>query len=135
MTTVPCPQIGTRTFAGRDTLLSPAMLVRRPARNQHWLSSNTNVTYHYLGRNASHALVRGLGLGNGAEVLFPSFAFVTTVNAYVIRGVKPIFADIRPDTLNLDEKQVEKHITKTYLRKVQAPVGVRPVLRAWMELC
>jgi hypothetical protein len=38
-------------------------------------------------------------------------------------------------TLSDARANVEKHITKTYLRKVQAPVGVQPELRAWMELC
>lgn len=97
MSTVPCPQIGTRTFAGRDTLLSPAMLVRRPARNQHWLSSNTNVTYHYLGRNASHALVRGLGLGNGAEVFFPSFFGPPVLQAPMDAGAAIRFYQVRAD--------------------------------------
>ena len=41
----------------------------------------------------------------------PSFTFVSTVNAFVLRGAKPIFADIRPDTLNLDETQLEALIT------------------------
>jgi dTDP-4-amino-4,6-dideoxygalactose transaminase len=47
-----------------------------------------------------------LDLQPGDEVIFPSFAFVTTVNAFVLRGVKPVFADVRPDTLNLDERQL-----------------------------
>jgi len=45
-----------------------------------------------------------LDLQPGDEVIFPSFAFVTTVNAFVLRGVKPVFADVRADTLNLDER-------------------------------
>jgi len=44
-----------------------------------------------------------LDLQPGDEVILPSFTFVSTANAYVLRGAKPIFADIRPDTLNLDE--------------------------------
>ncbi len=47
----------------------------------------------------------------GDEVIVPSFTFVSTVNAYVIRGARPVFIDIRPDTLNLDEEQLERLIT------------------------
>lgn len=47
-----------------------------------------------------------LDLGPGDEVIMPSFTFVSTANAFVLRGVRPVFADIRPDTLNLDEEQV-----------------------------
>lgn len=47
----------------------------------------------------------------GDEVIVPSFTFVSTVNAFVLRGARPIFADIRPDTLNLDESQLEGLIT------------------------
>lgn len=46
----------------------------------------------------------------GDEVIVPAFAFVSTANAFVLHGAKPVFADIRPDTLNLDEAEVEKHI-------------------------
>ena len=44
-----------------------------------------------------------LDLGPGDEVIMPSFTFVSTANAVVLRGARPVFADIRPDTLNLDE--------------------------------
>jgi dTDP-4-amino-4,6-dideoxygalactose transaminase len=47
----------------------------------------------------------------GDEILVPSFAFVSTVNAYVLRGARPVFVDIRPDTLNLDETQLERLLT------------------------
>ena len=46
------------------------------------------------------------------EVIVPSFTFVSTINAFVLRGAKPVFIDIRPDTLNLDETQLERLITK-----------------------
>jgi dTDP-4-amino-4,6-dideoxygalactose transaminase len=48
-----------------------------------------------------------LDIKPGDEVIVPSFAFVTTANAFVLRGAKPVFTDIRPDTFNIDEKQVE----------------------------
>src|SRR5687768_2055231 len=45
------------------------------------------------------------------EVIVPDFTFVSTVNAFVLRGARPIFIDIRPDTLNLDESKLEAAIT------------------------
>jgi dTDP-4-amino-4,6-dideoxygalactose transaminase len=48
----------------------------------------------------------------GDEVIVPSFTFVSTINAFVLRGAKPVFIDIRPDTLNLDERQLEGLITE-----------------------
>jgi len=47
----------------------------------------------------------------GDEVIMPSFTFVSTANAVVLRGAKPVFADVRPDTLNLDETLIESAIT------------------------
>lgn len=48
-----------------------------------------------------------LDIQPGDEVIIPSFTFVSTVNAFVLRGARPVFADIRPDTLNLDEGRLE----------------------------
>jgi dTDP-4-amino-4,6-dideoxygalactose transaminase len=47
----------------------------------------------------------------GDEVILPSYTFVSTANAFALRGAKPVFADIRPDTLNLDESRLEELIT------------------------
>ncbi len=52
-----------------------------------------------------------LDIQSGDEVIIPSFTFVSTVNAFVLRGAKPVFADIRPDTLNIDETKLESLIT------------------------
>jgi dTDP-4-amino-4,6-dideoxygalactose transaminase len=51
-------------------------------------------------------------LGPEDEVILPSFTFTSTANAIVQRGAKPVFVDIRPDTLNIDEDQVERRITR-----------------------
>jgi dTDP-4-amino-4,6-dideoxygalactose transaminase len=51
------------------------------------------------------------GVGEGDEVIMPSFTFVSTANAFVLRGATPVFVDIRADTLNLDERLVEQAIT------------------------
>jgi dTDP-4-amino-4,6-dideoxygalactose transaminase len=52
-----------------------------------------------------------LEIAPGDEVIVPSFTFSSTVNAFVLRGATPVFIDIRPDTLNLDERKVEALIT------------------------
>ncbi len=67
-----------------------------------------------LTTSCTHALEMAallLDVQPGDEVIIPSFTFVSTVNAFVLRGARPVFADIRPDTLNLDENQLEKLIT------------------------
>ena len=51
------------------------------------------------------------GVGEGDEVIMPSFTFVSTANAFVLRGATPVFVDIRPDTLNIDETRIEEAIT------------------------
>jgi dTDP-4-amino-4,6-dideoxygalactose transaminase len=52
-----------------------------------------------------------LDLRDGDEVIIPSFTFVSTATAFVMHGARPVFADIRPDTLNLDESSLESLIT------------------------
>jgi dTDP-4-amino-4,6-dideoxygalactose transaminase len=47
----------------------------------------------------------------GDEVIVPSYTFVSTANAFVLRGAKPVFVDVRPDTLNIDERLIEQAIT------------------------
>src|ERR1700683_1146460 len=67
-----------------------------------------------LTTSCTHALEMAamlLDLQPGDEVIAPSFAFVSTVNAFILRGARPVFADIRPDTMNIDERQIESLIT------------------------
>jgi len=52
-----------------------------------------------------------LDIAPGDEVILPSFAFVSTASAFALRGAKPVFVDIREDTLNLDESRIEERIT------------------------
>jgi dTDP-4-amino-4,6-dideoxygalactose transaminase len=52
-----------------------------------------------------------LDIRPGDEVIIPDFTFVSTVNAFVLRGARPVFVDVRPDTLNLDECRMEAAIT------------------------
>jgi len=51
-------------------------------------------------------------VGPGDEVIMPSFTFVSTANAFVLRGAKPVYVDIRADTLNIDESKIESAITR-----------------------
>ncbi|MBA3872174.1 MAG: dTDP-4-amino-4,6-dideoxygalactose transaminase [Anaerolineae bacterium] len=79
------------------------------------LETALNVPKVLLTTNCTHALEMAallLDLENGDEVIFPAFTFVTTVNAFVLRGIKPVFADVRPDTLNIDENKLESLITE-----------------------
>jgi dTDP-4-amino-4,6-dideoxygalactose transaminase len=67
-----------------------------------------------LTTSCTHALEMAallLNLGPGDEVIMPSFTFVSTANAFALRGARIVFADVRPDTLNLDERQVERLLT------------------------
>lgn len=52
-----------------------------------------------------------LGVGPGDEVIVPTFTFVSAANAFALRGARPVLAEIRPDTLNLDERCLEQRIT------------------------
>jgi len=67
-----------------------------------------------LTTSCTHALEMAailLDIQDGDEVIIPDFTFVSTINAFVLRGARPIFLDIRPDTLNLDESKLEAAIT------------------------
>jgi dTDP-4-amino-4,6-dideoxygalactose transaminase len=67
-----------------------------------------------LTTSCTHALEMSallLGLAPGDEVIIPSFTFVSTVNAFVLRGARPVFIDVRPDTLNLDQNRLESLVT------------------------
>ncbi len=64
--------------------------------------------------SCTHALEMSailLNLKEGDEVIVPSFTFVSTPNAFILRGAQPVFIDIRPDTLNMDENKLEELIT------------------------
>jgi len=68
----------------------------------------------FLTTSGTHALEMAallLDIQPGDEVIVPTFTFVSTANAFMLRGARPVFADIRPDTLNLDERTVERHVT------------------------
>ena len=78
------------------------------------LENELGVKKVLLTTSCTHALEIAailLEIQPGDEVIVPSFTFVSTVNAFVLRGAKPVFVDIRPDTLNLNENHLESLIT------------------------
>jgi dTDP-4-amino-4,6-dideoxygalactose transaminase len=78
------------------------------------LEEALGVSKALLTTSCTHALEMSallLDLGPEDEVIVPSFTFVSTVNAFVLRGARPVFIDVRPDTLNLDETKLESLIT------------------------
>lgn len=78
------------------------------------LESELGVAKALLTTSCTHALEMAallLRIEPGDEVIIPDFTFVSTVNAFVLRGARPVFVDIRPDTLNLDETCLEAAIT------------------------
>jgi dTDP-4-amino-4,6-dideoxygalactose transaminase len=79
-----------------------------------WLEDELKVKKALLTHSCTAALemtVILMNLKEGDEVIMPSFTFVSTANAFVLRGIIPVFVDIRPDTLNIDEKKIECAIT------------------------
>ena len=79
-----------------------------------WLEANTGANRALLTHSCTAALEMAallLDLQPGDEVIMPSFTFVSTANAFVLRGAVPVFVDIRQDTLNIDERLIEAAIT------------------------
>lgn len=90
---------------------------------QSWIEGRTGTSKALLTHSCTAALEMGAilaGLQPGDEVLMPSYTFVSTANAYALRGAVPVFIDIRQDTLNLDERKIEALITSR--TKAIAPV-------------
>ena len=88
-----------------------------------WLEEKTGTPKALLTTSCTQALELAAILAEvepGDEVILPSFTFVSTANAFVLRGAKLVFVDIRPDTKNIDEKLIEDAITDR--TKVIAPV-------------
>jgi len=80
-----------------------------------WLEARTGAHKALLTHSCTAALEMAAilaGTGPGDEIIMPSFTFVSTANAFVLRGGVPVFVDIRPDTLNIDETLIEQAITE-----------------------
>jgi dTDP-4-amino-4,6-dideoxygalactose transaminase len=81
---------------------------------QGLLERELSVSRALLTTSCTHALEMAallLDFKPGDEVVLPAFTFVSAANAFVLRGARPVFVDIRPDTLNIDETKVERAIT------------------------
>src|SRR6266508_799394 len=79
-----------------------------------FLEKELGIQKALLTTSCTHALEMSailLDIRPGDEVIIPDFTFVSTVNAFVLRGAKPVFLNIRPDTLNLDDSKLEAAIT------------------------
>lgn len=90
---------------------------------QRWFEDTFNCKKTLLTPSCTHALELAallLDIREGDEVIMPSYTFVSTANAFVLRGAKIIFVDIRPDTMNIDETKIEAAITSK--TKVIVPV-------------
>lgn len=80
-----------------------------------WLEKHTGTTKALLTTSCTHALEMAAHLCDiqpGDEVIMPSFTFVSTADAFVNRGAKCVFVDIRPDTMNIDENLIEEAVTE-----------------------
>lgn len=81
---------------------------------QQWFEQNLFCKKALLMPSCTHALELAailLDIKQGDEVIMPSYTFVSTANAFVLRGAKIVFVDIRPDTMNIDETKIEAAIT------------------------
>ena len=79
-----------------------------------WLEERTGTKKCLLTTSCTHALEMAALLADiqpGDEVILPSFTFVSTADAFVLRGANLVFVDIRPDTMNIDETKIEAAIT------------------------
>ena len=88
-----------------------------------WIEENTGVSRAMLTTSCTHALEIAAilcDIKEGDEVIMPSYTFCSTADAFVLRGAKIVFVDIRPDTMNIDESLIEKAITDR--TKVIVPV-------------
>lgn len=84
-------------------------------RCQFWIENNINVKKSLLTQSCTAALEMAallIDIKPGDEVIMPSYTFVSTANAFVLRGAIPVFVDIRSDTLNIDETKIEAAITE-----------------------
>lgn len=79
-----------------------------------WIENKTGTAKALLTTSCTHATELAAFLADikpGDEVIMPAFTFVSTADAFVVRGAKVVFVDIRPDTMNIDETKIEEAIT------------------------
>ena len=111
------PHLTGREFAYIQQAVEAGQLAgngRFTQRCHAWLESSLGARRVLLTHSATAALEMAallLDLRPGDEVIMPSFTFVSTANAFVLRGATPVFVDVRRDTLNIDERLIEAAIT------------------------
>ncbi len=103
-----------------------------------WLTARTGATASLLTQSCTAALEMSallLDLEPGDEVIMPSYTFVSTANAFVLRGAVPVFVDVRADTFNVDERLIEAAITeRTRAIVVVHYAGVSAEMDAIMDI-
>ncbi|MBD5468229.1 MAG: dTDP-4-amino-4,6-dideoxygalactose transaminase [Lachnospiraceae bacterium] len=80
-----------------------------------WFEERTGAAKSLLTTSCTHATELAAllcNIGPGDEVIMPAYTFVSTANAFVLRGAKPVFVDIRPDTMNIDETLIEAAVNE-----------------------
>lgn len=81
-----------------------------------WIEERTGTAKCLLTTSCTHATELAAllvpDLGPGDEVIMPAYTFVSTADAFVLRGATPVFVDIRPDTMNMDERLIEEAVTE-----------------------
>ena len=101
-----CAAIATPKFSGDGNFTAQCHTL---------LEQSLGIQKAFLTTSCTHALEMAallVKIAPGDEVILPAFTFVSTANAFVLRGARPVFADIRADTLNIDESQIEQCITE-----------------------
>ncbi len=100
-----------------------------------WMRERFDIAHVLLTTSCTHALEMAsylCDLKPGDEVIMPSYTFVSTADAFVLRGAVPVFVDIRPDTMNIDERLIEDAITEK--TKAIVPVHYAGVACAMDEI-
>lgn len=107
-------------------------------RCNEWIEKNTGTYKALLTTSCTHAIEMAAllcDIHEGDEVIMPSYTFVSTADAFVLRGARIVFVDIRPDTMNIDERKIEDAVTEK--TKVIVPVhyaGVSCEMDAIMDI-
>ncbi len=100
-----------------------------------WMSTRFGVKHVLLTASCTHGLEMAAhlaGVKEGDEVILPSYTFCSTADAFVQRGARLVFVDIRPDTMNLDERRIEEAVTDR--TKVIVPVHYAGIACAMDEI-
>ena len=133
-------------YSGKELIYMEEAIRRRKlcgdgpftARCHTWLRDHLSVPAAYLTTSGTAALEMAAilsGIGPGDEVILPSYTFCSTADAFVARGARLCFVDIRPDTMNIDETKIEEAITeRTRVIAVVHYAGVSCAMEEIMDI-